>query len=134
MVQRYCWYDEMADNVIDGEQIQLQSIVLRTEYAAMPDSNESEEDNGHETAGNKSPHRLLLDIPTARQSVFYGTADLPVTALRGDERFGIVPSPANSPSAAILAPSAGYASSTQLSPIETSANSMSANNSMRLGA
>jgi hypothetical protein len=119
-------------DVVDDEQVQMQPIRLGTEYAAIPDGNENEEDDGHETANNESP-MASVETTTTSQSVLHGTADSPVTERRADESFSIVPSPTNSPSA-ILAPSAGYAPSTEVSPIESSANSMSTDELMGLGA
>ena len=85
------------------------------------------------TTGNESPPRLLLDIAKARQPVLHGTSDSPATGRRAEERLNIVPSLNNSPPE-VLASSAGRAPSTKVSPIEPSANSISTDELMRLGA
>lgn len=122
-------------DVVGDEQVQMQLIRLGTGYAAIPEGNENEEneeDDGHETAENASP-RASVETTTISQEVSHGTADLPVTERRADERLSIVLSPTNSPSA-ILAPSAGYAPSTDVSPIGSSTNLISTDELMTLGA
>jgi hypothetical protein len=120
-------------DVVDDEQVQMQPIRLGTEYTAISEGNENEEDDGHETTGNESSPMASVEATTISQSFSQGIADSHVIERRVDGRFSIVPSPTNSPSAT-LAPSAGYAPSTEVSPIEPSANSMLADEPMRLVA
>lgn len=118
--------------VVDDEQVQMLPIRLGTRYEAISEGNETDDDHDHETADNEPP-RASVETTTTSQSVLHGTADLSVTEGRADKRFSIVPSPTNSPSA-ILTPTVGYAPSTEVSPIEPSAYSISADERMRLGA